>query len=177
MRKAIFFCSLLTIASLGAACGGPATNNAVTNSGNAANTGNSKTLAVQTPTPAAVTNNAPTLTPVFKAFCEAVNKKDEAAIRKIYAAETMKDIEKQMKEGGYKSLSAYLEDDKYNKICEVQNEEISGDTAWAVIKGDSYPNGIRVQFVKENGEWKLTTKSDAISSMKPSTASNANAAK
>ncbi len=167
-----------------AACGGGTTPpNA--NGGNTAspNSNGANAVAVTTPTPEATTNNAPTLTPVFKAYCEAMTKKDEAALRKVYSSDTIKDFEEQMKEDKIKSLMKFLEDDQVGKLCEVRNEQIKGDEAVAEIRADSYPNGIKVVFVKEGGEWKLTNRSPAIDSVKqtatnpPVANSNANAAK
>ena len=67
------------------------------------------------------------------------------------------------------SLAAgYLEDDAVSgKICEARNEVITGDKAVAEIRADSYPYGIKVEFVKENGEWKLTNKYPNIDAVKP----------
>lgn len=175
MRKAIFLSSLLAVL-LAAACGGGGSNS-VSNSGNSANTSEANTLAVKTPTPVAVTNNAPTLTPVIKAYCEAMNKGDEAALRKIYSVDTLKNFEEQMKSQKITSLMKFLEDDKVGATCELTNEQINGDTATAVFKTDTYKTGLPVVFVKEGGEWKLTNKSPAIDSMKKSNASNSNAAK
>lgn len=106
------------------------------------------------------TNDAPTLTPVFKNYCVAMEKKDEAALRKIYSQETIKIFEADMKEEGEKSLAAFLTgiDKVSTKLCEVTNEKIQGDSATARIKAESYPNGISVVFVKEGGEWKMTNK-------------------
>jgi len=176
MRRSILF-SIVAASIFVTACGGPSATNNTANTGNA-NTSNGNTgdvLAVKTPTPEQTTNNAPTLTPVFKSFCDAVNKKDEAALRKIYSADALKSIEQQMKTNNIKTLTEYLEDDKYKTTCEVRNEQINGDQAVAEIRGDTYPNGIKIIFVKENGEWKLTTRSPAIESMKPT--GNVNAAK
>ena len=82
-----------------------------------------------------------------------------------------------MKADNIKSLVKFLEDDKVSdKLCEVRNEQINGDTAVAEIRAESYPNGIKVVFVKENGEWKMTNKSPAIDSVKQSNP-DSNAAK
>lgn len=145
------------------ACGGEtntASNNAAANrpANNNVNT-NVPVLTPTTPTPEATTNNAPTLTPVYKAYCAAWVKKDEAALRKIYSSDTIADFEKTMKEDGIKSLVDFLSDDKAsNELCEARNEKITGDTATAEVKTLGYPNGILVVFVKENGEWKLTNR-------------------
>jgi len=156
--KAIIFSLILLTSVLSFACGGvtPNTNGAA----NAANTADAKP-------PAADQNSAPTLTPVFKAYCEAMVKKDEAAIRKIYSAATIKAFEEDMKEENIKSLMKFLETDGVTgKICEVRNEVITGDKAVAEIRADAYPNGIKIEFVKEEGEWKLTNKSPAIDAVK-----------
>ena len=74
--------------------------------------------------------------------------------------ETIKLFESQMKEDKIKTLVKFLETDEISgKICEVRNEQITGDTAVAEIRADPYPNGLKVVFVKENGEWKMTNKS------------------
>lgn len=149
-------------ALLFSACGDSTTNVNVNRANNAApvNTNvNRDVLAPTTPTPAATTNNAPTLTPVYKAYCAAWVKKDEAALRKIYSSDTIADFEKTMKEDGIKSLVDFLSDDKAsNELCEARNEKITGDTATAEVKTLGYPNGITAVFVKENGEWKLTNR-------------------
>ena len=171
MRKGIL---LLALAALSFACGGPGTSNKSSTNGNTANANTDSVLAVKTPTPEQTTNNAPTLTPVFKAFCDAVNKKDEAGLRKVLSSDALANIQQQMKQQNIKTLSQYFEDDKYKTTCEARNEQITGDQAVAEIRGDSYPNGIKMIFVRENGEWKLTNKSPTLD-MKSS--SNSNTAK
>ena len=181
MRSAILFTIFAAVAVLSAGCGGGSnttSNNSVTTNGNVSNSNTGGTLAVNTPTPAALTNNAPTLTPVMKAYCDAMNKKDEAALRKIYSSDTLANFQKQMKEQKVPTLIKFLEDDKVGGTCELTNEQINGDTATARFTSETYKApGLPVVFVKENGEWKLTNKSPDIDSMKKSTASNSNAAK
>jgi hypothetical protein len=170
MRNVYCFLIMTAVSLALVGCGGGEKPNTASNAGNtnttAPNTNGTDPLAITTPTPKATTNNAPTLTPVFKAYCDAMNRKDEAAVRKIYSTDTMKNIEEQMKMNKITKLFDYL-DDSYAKTCEVRNEQINGDTAVAEIRGDSYPNGLEIVFVKENGQWKLTTRSPAIENMKP----------
>ena len=160
--RAILLTSLFLTAILLSACGDTAETNTARTNANAnsviakPNNGN---LQPTTPTPEATTNNAPTLTPVYKAYCAAWVKKDEAALRKIYSSDTIRSFEQDMKEQDIRSLSDYLSDDKAsNELCEARNEKISGDTATAEVKTLGYPNGIVAVFVKENGEWKLTNR-------------------
>ncbi|MFM9903392.1 MAG: nuclear transport factor 2 family protein [Pyrinomonadaceae bacterium] len=177
MRREIFVLFLTLLSSVFiAACGGTATVNSNNGNTNTAVVNSNNPLAVKTPTPETTTNNAPTLTPVFKAYCAAMIKKDEAALRKIYSSDTIKDFEQQMKEDKIKSLTKFLEDDAVSdKLCEVRNEVVTGDSAVAEIRADSYPNGIKIVFVKENGEWKMTNRSPALDLKQ--TAANSNKAK
>lgn len=176
MKQITIFLTVLTSAILLIGCGGGSPNTpSNTNTANTT-TNTNNPLETKTPAPEQTVNAAPTLSPMFKAYCEAMDKKDEAAIRKLYSADTLKNFEEQMKAEGIKSLSKFLENDKLGAKCEIRNEEIKGDTAVAEIRGDSYPNGIKAVFVKENGEWKLTNKSPALDSMKPS-AANSNTTK
>ncbi len=168
MRSKVFIFSaifLLSIASFG--CGGAAPNANTTANGNS-NTPATTNTADQT------TNAAPTLTPVFKAYCAAMVKKDEAAVRNLYSSDTIKYFESMMKEDKIKTLLEYLEGDIVTgNICEVSNEVITGDKAVAKIRADGYPNGIDIEFVKENGEWKLTNKSPAIDAVKATDSNSA----
>ena len=155
------------------ACGGETANNTAiaVNTSNVANTNAANTkadpLGATTPTPAQTTNNAPTLTPVYKAYCAAMVKKDEAALRKIYSRDTIKYFEGEMKADGIKSLTEFLSDDQVtNDLCEARNEQINGDSAVAEIRSKGYPNGIKVVFVKEDGEWKLTNRSPEVPTTK-----------
>ncbi len=149
---------LLSLSMMLAACGTDTavnTNTVNSNTANAARTNSNSPVAVTTPTPDQVNNNAPTLTPVYKAYCAAVVKKDDAAIRKFFTADTLKSFEEGMKDEGIKKLSEYV-DKVTNEVCEVSNERIKGDKAVAKVKTVSYPNGFEVLFVNENGEWKMS---------------------
>lgn len=167
MKQITIFFTVFSSAILLVGCG--TSPNTTTNSNAGANVNSNNPLETKTPAPAQTVNDAPTLSPIFKAYCAAMDKKDEAAIKKLYSSDTLKNFEEQMKEEGIKSLTKFLENDKLGKKCEIRNEEIKGDTAVAEIRGDSYPNGIKAIFVKEDGEWKLTNKSPALDNMKPST--------
>jgi hypothetical protein len=170
--KIIFICVVITLSALLAACGAGGGNTTTPNTNTAtANTNSTNPLNTNTAPPEEVSNNAPTLTPIFKAYCEAWVKNDEAALRKVYSADTIKQFEGEMKEEKTKSLLKLLSADKVSGTpCEVRNEKITGDTATATIVSNKMPNGVKVVFVKENGEWKLTTKSptiDAVTKAQP----------
>jgi hypothetical protein len=105
-------------------------------------------------------------------------KKDEAGLKKIFSQGTLQSFEEQMKEDKIKTLVEFLEDEKVSeKICQVKNEKITGDSAVAKIFIDSYPNGLDVYFEKENGEWKMTNKSPTFEANKQANSNMAPAAK
>jgi L,D-peptidoglycan transpeptidase YkuD (ErfK/YbiS/YcfS/YnhG family) len=104
-------------------------------------------------------NSTPTLMPVFKAYCSALVKKDDAGLRRVYARDTIEDFERMMKEHGITRLSEFLSDDlASNEFCETRNERIMGDSAVAEVRTNGYPNGIIVVFAKEAGEWRITNR-------------------
>lgn len=108
-------------------------------------------------------NQAETIAPVVQAFCDAMRKKDEAALRKIYSQASLKAFEKDMKAENYNSLVEYLSSEPVGaKPCQVRNEKIEGDRAIAEITTQTYPNGVPMYFVKENGEWKITNDSPVL---------------
>lgn len=179
MKQITVFLTIIFISILLFACDGssPSTSNSSKAGGSNTNVVNGNNpLETTTPTPEQTVNAAPTLSPMFKAYCAAMDKKDEAAIRKLYSSDTLKSFEQQMKADGIKTLREFLENDKLGAKCDIRNEQITGDTAVAEIRGDSYPNGLKAVFVKENGEWKITNRSPALDNMKPSSAGGTSAA-
>ena len=168
----VFALAFLSIAL--SACAGPSST-PNTNAGNTANANSADPLKTNKAEPEQVTNNAPTLSPVYKAYCEAWVKNDEAALKKVYSADTLKQFEEEMKEEKSKSLLKLLSSDKVSgNPCEARNEKITGETATATIISNKYPNGISVVFVRENGEWKMTNKSAALDAVtKQAPAANA----
>lgn len=175
-----FILILATIFIVG--CGGSENANVAVNT----NTSNANTTTTNANNPLATTktpevsttNNAPTLAPVVLAYYEALKKKDDAALRKIYSQATLKSLEADMKDEKQTSLAAFITELEPvpDKPFEVRNEQIQGDTAIAEMRGGSYPNGIKIKFVKENGEWKMTNESPEIQSVKQSI-SNSNSSK
>ncbi|QQS41206.1 MAG: hypothetical protein IPM63_17885 [Acidobacteriota bacterium] len=112
----------------------------------------------KTPTPAEKVE-AVTLKPVVAAYCDAMRKKDEAGLRKVYSAATIRSFEASMREEGVSSLAEYLSTEPVGAKCEVVNERIQGNLGEALVTTETYPNGIMIKFVKEGGEWKMTNQS------------------
>lgn len=155
-------------------CGDTSTNTANTNSTNVntAKTNAANSLATNRAPEEATLNKAETIKPVVDAFCGAVRKKDDAALRKIYAQAALKSLEADMREEKQTSLAEYLSSEPVGDKCEVRNEKIEGERAIAEVRTETYPNGVKMYFVKENGGWKMTNESPEIQSVKQS-ASNA----
>jgi hypothetical protein len=159
MRLA-FFTLILSALIISAACGGtePPANSA-NSAANTADTNTGGTLTSTTPTPAETTNKAPTLTPVVKAYCEAMEKGDEAGLRRVFSSDTIADLEKQMAADGEDNLAEFLSGERVTTAnCEARNEEIRGNEAVAELRTEGMPNGAQVLFVKEGNDWKLTTR-------------------
>jgi len=176
-----FLITALAASAASFSCGGAETTTPA--NANAANTSTSKgysnsPVAVNKAAAAETTNNAPTLSPVFMAYCQAMEKKDEAGIRKVYSKDTLEDFAKKMKEEGTRSLVEYLSIDQVTTaLCEVRNEVITGDTAVATVRTAGMPQGnVKVVFVKEGSEWKLTNRSPDLDAVKQ-TAPNSNSGK
>lgn len=171
---------IFALAVFGTGCGDAATNTAsnsnISNS-NAVRSNSNSPVAASTPAPEQTTNAAPTLKPVFSSYCAAMERKDEAGIRRVYSKDTIEIFEKEMKAEGSKTLAQYLSVDQVTTaLCEIRNEVITGNEAVAEVKTAGMPNGAKVVFVKEGNDWKLTNRSPALDVMKQ-TASNNNSEK
>ncbi|MGC2236520.1 MAG: hypothetical protein WA584_10185 [Pyrinomonadaceae bacterium] len=142
--------------------------NTTNNSTNAANNAANNSVLIPKKTPEAPTeNNAPTITPVVKAYYDALKKKDDAALKKVLTADFIKSVEADMKDEKKTSIAAYMaEYEVLDKPVETRNEKIEGDKASAEIKGGTYVNWTKFNFVKENGEWKFTNQFDDNEKMK-----------
>lgn len=123
---------------------------------------------VKTPTPKTV-NKAETVKPIVDAYCSAMQKKDEATLRKIYSSASLKQMAADMREDGVRSLAEYLSNEPVGNQCLVRNEQVSGNAAIALVTTQTYPNGIQWKFVKENGEWKMTNQSSDFDAVRKST--------
>ena len=158
-----FFASLIFIM---ASCGGtsPANNAGNTNTvnGNLANTGPSP-KAPEEPT----VNNAPTLGPVVQQYYQALEKKDDAAVRETLTKDFIAHLEEEMKAEKEKNLAAFMAKDEYRpgQALEVRNEKLEGDKGQAEIRGGAYKNWTAFSFAKENGKWKFTGGSPVIDNM------------
>jgi hypothetical protein len=128
---------------------------------------------------AATSNNAPTLAPVVQNFYEALNKKDEAGVRKYLSQSALKYWETEAKTEK-KTALAYLSEaeEPIDEKREIRNEKIEGETAVAEIKGGSLGVWTPIKFVRENGQWKFASPEDSLSLQNiPQTETNSNTAK
>jgi hypothetical protein len=132
--------------------------------------GNSGSLATTKIPEAPKVNDSESIKPVLLAHFEALSKKDEAGLRKVYSAETLKSFEADMKADKIATLVAFIADSEPNlkQSYEVRNEEIKGDSAIAEIKGGSFGVWTKMKFVKEGGTWKMTNESPEFDEIKNS---------
>jgi hypothetical protein len=146
-------------------------NSANANSNAAKNTNNP--LATTKKADEETVNKAETIAPIVAAYCDAMRKKDDAALRKIYSRASLSKLEADMKAENERSLAEYLSTEPVGSICEVRNEQIQGDKAIAEIRTETYPNGIKYNFVREDGAWKITNESPDFQSVKQSSTNSA----
>ena len=163
------------------------TKTETTANANIAKTTNANTAIANTDNPlattktpeAATSNNAPTLAPVVQNYYEALNKKDEAGVKKHISQSALRYWETEAKTEK-KTWFAYLSEyeEPTNEKREVRNEKIEGETAAAEIKGGSLGVWTPIKFVRENGEWKFASPEDSLSLQNiPQTQTNSNTAK
>lgn len=157
---AFSMCSSSVKTSTNKAAGTPLSSQSEENSALDANSGKTlqEDIVQQTPAP---TVEAVTLKPLIAAFCKARRENNEAELRKLYSAATLRNLAAEARSEGKTSISEYLESEPVGSDCRVVNERIIGDTGEATVITETYPapNGIRWTFVKEGGKWKLTDQS------------------
>lgn len=144
----------------------PTNRAANTNANAAGNTVTNNPLATEKTPEVQTINKAETIAPVVQAYCDAIRKKDNAALRNVYTQQALKSLEADAKADNASTLIEYLSSEPVGDKCEVRNEKIEGDKAVAEVRTETYPNGIRMYFAKENGVWKMTGESPEIQSVK-----------
>jgi len=102
--------------------------------------------------------SSPTAT--FKAFFEAQNKKDVAAIKKTLSKGSLAVLEKTAKEQNKTADAAISESlnkpgATAEKMPEIRNEKIDGDNATLEVQDDKTKKWDAMYFVKEDGDWKI----------------------
>lgn len=105
---------------------------------------------------------ASTPTAAFKAYYEAVKRKDAAAVKNLFSKATLKTLEDEAKRKN-KSF-----DEVFNEglemagkgipetVPETRNERIEGDRAWLEVKNETRDRWDPARFVKEDGQWKIS---------------------
>lgn len=168
--KTISILTILVSAIFAFGCGGsPETGNTVNANVANANTAKPATnsgLETTKKPEAVTTNNAPTITPVVRAYYEALKKKDDAGVKAVMSQEFLKSVQADMKDEKRTDLAGFMgEYEKLTDTIEVRNEKIEGDKAVAEIRGGTYVNWTPFAFIKENGAWKFTGGSPDIQSV------------
>lgn len=182
MRLIIVFSIVIFLIGCGGSQQPSNTNiNKTANVANITNVNKTNSSLETTRTPeAATTNAAPTIAPVVQAYYAALQKKDEAAVKKYLSQSAIAYWQAEMKTEKMASLVAILEDNEspVDEKREVRNEKIEGDKAVAEMKGGSLGVWTAIAFVKENGEWKFGSPKDSIALQNiPQTSMPTNSAK
>lgn len=139
-----------------------------TNSGAGGNAGGttaspSATVTQSTPTTTTPTTSADATTPkgAFTAYYEAVKRKDVDAVMDLFSKGTMTMMEAEAKRKDT-TLAAVMKEgleqagkDIPTEVPETRNEKIDGDKATLEINDVKKGKWETLNFVKEDGEWKL----------------------
>lgn len=107
--------------------------------------------------PAADTGGMDSPTATMTTFVEALKKKDIATIKKTLSKSSVTKLEESAKAGNT-TVEAILmegEDMSNEKMPQMKNEKIDGDTATLDIEDDKTKKWDTVPFVKEDGVWKI----------------------
>jgi hypothetical protein len=154
-------------------------NIAKTPNANVAITNADNPLATTKTPEAATANNAPEIAPMVQKFYEALNKKDEAGVRKYLTPATIKYWENEGKSEKKTWFAALYEaETPTGEKREIRNEKIEGETALAQMKGGSLVAWTPMKFVRQNGEWKFASPEDSLSLQDmPQTDANSNKSK
>ena len=161
------FFILLIFTILLTGCGGSAnSNNAINTKPTNINTatGNANNPLATSKTPEAATiDNAPTFAPIVQNYYAALQKKDEAGVKKHLSQTALKYCEAEAKTEK-KTCFAYLleTEEPLAEKREVRNEKIDDESGVAEIKGGSLGNWTPIKFVKENGEWKFASPKESL---------------
>ncbi len=122
---------------------------------------------VKTPEPKQEIEAAETLKPVVNAYCTAIINGDDTALRNVFSRAAWKSLSADARSEGKNSVAKYLAaSEPIGDTCNVINERIVGNTAEATVITQTYPNGVPLKFIKENGSWKWTTQSSDFEAVK-----------
>lgn len=153
-RSARLLILFIGIALLASACSKAANTNNSNTTNNANSSSTNTNSAASTSTPTASTNPSLSPTDTYKAYQEAMKKKDFEGVKKRMSKGSLAMITEKAKEDG-KTLeeSFKAEAAKGGNDEEVTNEKITGDTATVDLKNKG--QSLTIPLVKEDGEWKI----------------------
>jgi len=167
MRICFLISLFLTIFILGA-CSEPISKSNSATSRETANrasdsTSNEANSLSTTKTPEATLNNSgETLVRVIDGYYAALQKKDEAGVKRFLSADAISYWQAEAKTEKASILKLITDiEAPLDEKREVRNEKIENTFAVAELKGGSYGVWTKVKFVKENGEWKFASPLDS----------------
>jgi hypothetical protein len=152
--------TLLLVMLFFAACGqsqAPANN-----TGGQTSTASPAAQQTSTPAPARAASaydlSSPTKT--FTSFYEAAKKKDATGIRSVLSKDDLAEMERIAKEQKTTMDDSFkpFYQDVPAQLNEMRNEQINGEKATLEIKESERGAWETINFVKEDGQWKITMK-------------------
>lgn len=153
-RRARLLVFFIGVALLVSACSKAANTNNANNANNANSSSTNTNSASSTSTPTSSTSPSLSPTDTYKAYQEAMKKKDVEGVKKRMSKGSLAMItEKAKKEGKTFEESFREEAAKGGNDEEVINEKITGDTATIDLKNKGA--SLTLPLVKEDGEWKI----------------------
>jgi hypothetical protein len=151
--------TLLLVMLFLAACG---QSQAPANNAGAQTPSSSPAAQSSTPAPARAASAYDLSSPMktFTSFYEAAKKKDAAGIRSVLSKDDLAEMERIAKEQKMSIDDSFkpFYQDVPAQLNEMRNEQINGEKATLEIKDNERGAWETINFVKEDGQWKITMK-------------------
>lgn len=125
-----------------------------------ANTANSNVAASNSGSPTVANANSPTA--VITNYYNALQRNDEAALRKTLSEDAIKEWEMDMKASGFKTVAETINDYGDTTPPQVKSEKIDGNVAiLETVDSETKISG-KIELVREGNDWKIVPPSRLI---------------
>ena len=162
LRIAAFAAVALAAITLLVGCNKGASNANSTNSNSTSNAGPTASPTTKPTGTTTTGNGAGTPTEAFTTYYNAIKNNDAAAVKALFSKATLKALEDQAKATNKSDDDVFKEGlesaskDIPATLPETRNEKINGDHATLEIKDDKKGTWDTINFIKEDGQWKLS---------------------
>lgn len=161
-RNAALAATALAAITLLGGCNKGASNANSTNSNSTSNAGPATSPTAKPTAPTTTTGGAATPTEAFTAYYNAIKNKDAEAVKALFSRDTLKTLEERAKQSNKSFDDVFKEGlegaskEVPPTVPETRNEKIDGDHATLEIKDDRKGTWDTINFVKEDGQWKMS---------------------